>query len=70
MRQQTALNLCRHMQIARNSHCEVVPPDTFTEIARLSKKEAAERAAKKARKKKKRRSKKKRKRHARKSKKR
>ncbi|MDH3740911.1 MAG: D-alanyl-D-alanine carboxypeptidase [Hyphomicrobiales bacterium] len=63
MRQQTALKLCSHLK-ARDSHCEVVPPATFTEIARLSKKQAAERAARaarKAKKKKRRKTKKKRK---------
>lgn len=49
MRQKTALNLCSHLK-ARDSHCEVVPPATFTEMARLSKKQAAQRAAKQARK--------------------
>ncbi len=53
MRQQTALRLCSHLK-SRDSHCEVVPPETFTEMARLSKKESAERAARKARKAKKR----------------
>ncbi len=48
MRQRTALNLCSRLR-SRSSHCEVVPPATFTEMARLSKKEAAARAARKAR---------------------
>ncbi|MGI9462305.1 MAG: D-alanyl-D-alanine carboxypeptidase family protein [Aestuariivirgaceae bacterium] len=57
MRQQTAQNLCSRLK-SRSSHCEVVAPATFTEMARLSKKEAAKRAARKARKAKKRKKKK------------
>ena len=58
MRKQTALRLCSHLR-ARSSHCEVVPPETFVEFARLSKKEEAQRAARKARKAKKKKKKKK-----------
>ncbi len=57
IRQETALNLCSQLK-SRSNHCKVVPPSKFTEMARLSKKEAAERAARKARKAKKKRNKK------------
>ena len=54
LRQPAALRLCSHIK-SHESHCEVVPPTTFTEMARLATKEAAEIAAKRARKAKKRR---------------